>query len=194
LPPPRVSACPRVPLGPPPCTMATSLTASRACRRAHATRSSRSSTLTERGLRVVCVEAAVCVCGSPVQAFGRLLRRCLVMLSSLLLSLDTRLWSSCTAWMGIEASRATAASDVSSSSCYRVGGTDGALTPTRYRPSFTPRRSGAREESAPQTLLWSCAHVRVPWIRAGGRQRDVAVTLNPNALPRSALRLARAEV
>jgi hypothetical protein len=32
--------------------------------------------------------------------------------------------------------------------------------------------------------LWSCGHVRVPWIRAGGDvQRDVAA--NPKRLPRS---------
>ena len=69
-----------------------------------------------------------------------------------------------------------------------VGRADGALTPTRNKPNFTPdaAEGGTRVRL---TRLWSCVHVRVPWIRAGGHaQRDV--TANPKRLPRSILSLA----
>jgi hypothetical protein len=56
-------------------------------------------------------------------------------------------------------------------SCNRVDGADGALTPTRNKPSFTPRRSGGRDESASHmtTELCACARARGPSRRAGGR-------------------------
>jgi hypothetical protein len=41
-----------------------------------------------------------------------------------------------------------------------VGDTDGALTPTRNKPSFTPRRSGGRDESAYYMTVELCACAR----------------------------------
>jgi hypothetical protein len=54
--------------------------------------------------------------------------------------------------------------------CSCVGGAD-VLTRTRNKPSFTPRRSGGGTR-VHSVSLWSCAHVRVPWIRAGGRKTE----------------------
>jgi hypothetical protein len=56
-------------------------------------------------------------------------------------------------------------------SCNRVDEADGALTPTRNKPSFTPRRSGGRDESASHmnTELCACARARGP---SRGRYRE----------------------
>ena len=56
------------------------------------------------------------------------------------------------------------------------------------QPSFTPRRSEGRGESASRITV-SCATVRIPWIRAGGRTETFLQTLSVAA---SILRLARA--
>jgi hypothetical protein len=67
--------------------------------------------------------------------------------------------------------------------CYRVGGVDSVLTRTRNpvtgqhctRPDAAERGTRVRLIS-----LWSCAHVRVPWDRAGARSdhRTLLQTLN----------------
>jgi hypothetical protein len=45
------------------------------------------------------------------------------------------------------------------------------------QPSFTPRRSEGRGESASRITV-SCATVRIPWIRAGGRTETFLQTLS----------------
>jgi hypothetical protein len=55
------------------------------------------------------------------------------------------------------------------------------LTPTRNRPSFTPdaAEGGTRVRL---TRLWSCVHVRVPWIIVGARtQRRYCKAVGANS-------------
>jgi hypothetical protein len=62
-----------------------------------------------------------------------------------------------------------------------VGGADGALTPARNEPSFTPRRSRKRDKSAYYMAMELCACARAMDSSRGGVQRDV--TANPRRLP-----------
>jgi hypothetical protein len=76
-------------------------------------------------------------------------------------------------------------------SCNRVGGADGVLMPTRNRLSTPVSRPDAPEGGTRvrPTCLWSCAHVRVPWIRARGTYREALLQTLPVARPSQSVSL-----
>jgi hypothetical protein len=60
-------------------------------------------------------------------------------------------------------------------SCYRV---DGALTPTRNKPSFTPRRSGGKDERASHMNVELCACARAMDSSRGDYRETLLQTLS----------------